>query len=53
MENPYEILKRFIKWEIMDLEAMIDTIECKGIMETRKNTTVVSRTKHSLELLKL
>jgi len=26
MENPYEILKRFIKWEIMDLEAMIETI---------------------------
>lgn len=30
MENPYQILKRFIKWEIMDLEAMIATIEQKN-----------------------
>ena len=29
MENPYQILKRFIKWEIMDLEAMLRTIEAK------------------------
>ena len=32
MENPYQILKRFIKWELMDLEAMIETIESKDEM---------------------
>lgn len=36
MENPYQILKRFIRWEIMDLEAMIETIESKGGSEKRK-----------------
>jgi hypothetical protein len=36
MENPYQILRRFIKWELMDLEAMIDTIESKCEMEKRK-----------------
>ena len=32
MENPYKILRRFIKWELMDLEAMIETIESKDEM---------------------
>ena len=36
MENPYQILKRFIKWEIMDLEAMIETIESKNEMTRRR-----------------
>lgn len=53
MENPYEILRRFIKWEIMDLEAMIETIESKHGMEQLKNKIIVSRTKHNLELMKL
>ena len=37
MENPYQILRRFVKWELMDLEAMIETIESKNDMESRKN----------------
>jgi len=37
MENPYQILRRFIKWELMDLEAMIETIESKCEFEKRKN----------------
>lgn len=37
MENPYKILKRFIRWEIMDLEAMIETLETKNQMERHKN----------------
>ena len=37
MENPYQILKRFIRWEIMDLEAMIEAIEAKGDSEKRRN----------------
>ena len=39
MENPYQILRRFIKWEMMDLEAMIDTIEGKNEMTKRRNLT--------------
>ena len=27
MENPYQILRRYIKWELLDLEAMMKTIE--------------------------
>ncbi len=37
MENPYQILQRFIRWEIMDLEAMIECIDTKGGAERRKN----------------
>lgn len=29
MENPYQILRRFVKWEIMDLQAILETIEQK------------------------
>ena len=36
MENPYQILRRFIKWEIMDLEAMVETIDSKNEMQRRK-----------------
>ena len=39
MENPYQILKRFIKWEIMDLESIIEAIESKNEMEKRKMAT--------------
>lgn len=46
MENPYQILKRFIRWEIMDAEAMIETIETKGLVDKRKNTVCVLKTKH-------
>jgi hypothetical protein len=53
MENPYQILKRFIRWEIMDHEAMIETIEAKGDTEKRKNQLSVNRTKHQVELMKL
>jgi len=37
MENPYQILRRFIKWEMMDLEAMAETIETKNEFTKRKN----------------
>ena len=53
MENPYKILKRFIRWEIMDLEAMIETLETKNQMERHKNQLEVQRTKHQVELYKL
>ena len=33
LDNPYQILKRFIRWEIMDLEAMIETLESKSTMD--------------------
>jgi len=53
MENPYQILKRFIKWEIMDLEAMIETIESKNEMTRRRESVLQSRQKDSKELFKL
>lgn len=38
MENPYQILRRFIKWEMMDLEAMAETIESKSEFSKRKHS---------------
>jgi rhamnogalacturonyl hydrolase YesR len=37
MENPYQILRRFIKWEMMDLEAMAETIESKNEFNKRRH----------------
>ena len=36
MENPYEILVKFIKWEMYDLEAMIQAIDRKNELSRRK-----------------
>ena len=38
MENPYQILVRFIKWEMMDLEAIIEAIDSKNEMQRRRNS---------------
>lgn len=35
MQNPYKILLRFIMWEQMDLEAIIDTIQQKAIVDKK------------------
>jgi len=36
MENPYQILNRFINWEMMDLDSIIEAIESKSEMIRRK-----------------
>ena len=36
MENPFQILRRFIKWEMMDLEAIIETIDSKNEFSRRQ-----------------
>ncbi len=36
MENPYQILNRFIRWEMMDLDSIIEAIESKSEMIRRK-----------------
>lgn len=53
MENPYQILRRFIKWEIMDLEAMVETIESKSEFNKRKNAVQNKMTSNAKELGKL
>ena len=53
MENPYQILVRFIKWEIMDLEAMIEAIDSKNEMQKRRNSVGMSKQKDARELVKL
>ena len=53
MENPFQILKRFIKWEIMDLEAIIEAIESKNEMEKRKMATQGRRDKNEKKFNKL
>jgi hypothetical protein len=53
MENPYQILRRFIKWEMMDLEAMADTIESKNEFTKRKNSVQNKMSSNAKELNKL
>ena len=53
MENPYQILKRFIKWEIMDLEAMIETIEQKNKWNKTRLELAAKKTSDHRELLRL
>ena len=53
MENPYQILIRFIKWEIMDLEAMIEAIDSKNEMQRRRNAVNLSKQKDARDLFKL
>lgn len=53
MDNPFTALKRYIKWEIMDLEAMIESIETKSDMAKCKNSMGVSLTKHQMSILKM
>ena len=53
MSNPYEILSKFIKWEIMDLEAMIEAVESKNEMTRRRGLITTGMTKDNRELFKL
>lgn len=53
MENPFQILKRFIKWEMMDLEAIINTIDSKSEFGKRKNVTASSKDYDMKELKSL
>lgn len=53
MENPYQILKRFINWEIMDLEAIMETCNNRTIMEKKRVQLTKDRQSHTNELKKL
>jgi hypothetical protein len=53
MENPYQILRRFIKWELMDLEAMIETIESKNDLEKRRAALKAKKVSNMRELDKM
>ena len=53
MENPYQILRRFIHWEIQDLQAMIETIDSKNQFQKRMHDIKNKQSSHSKELTKL
>lgn len=53
MENPYQILRRFIKWEMLDLEAIIETIEAKNEIMRRRDKLKTSILKDTQEIKKL
>lgn len=53
MKNPFSTLKRYIRWEIMDLEAIIDSIEQKNDLVKIKNQLGIQITKNGMQLLKL
>lgn len=53
MENPYQILKRFIKWEIMDHEAIMETIDLRLFMKKKIDLTEKHLSKAQTEMEKL
>ena len=53
MENPFQILRRFIKWEMMDLEAIIETIDSKNEFTKRQRMIAESQEHNSKEIKKL
>ena len=53
MENPYQILRRFVKWEIMDLQAILDTIDQKDQWRRIHMDLSAKRTSDRKELLRL
>lgn len=53
MSNPYTHLKRYIKWEIMDLEAICESIDSRLDLTKQKNSLGIQITKQTMKLLKL
>lgn len=61
MENPYNILKKFLRWEELDLEAIVtcigqkkDLVKCISKLENerRKNEEKIAKLKKGNHILK-
>lgn len=53
MQNPYVMLKRFIKWEQLDLESMVEMVESKEEIIKFRQATQQSKQKDCQEQYKL
>jgi len=50
MKNPFTVMRRWLNYEILDLEAILEAIENKNEMEKRKMNLIVKRSEE-LQLL--
>lgn len=50
MQNPFTVIRRWLKFEILDLAAILEAIEKKSEMEKRRNQKIVQRNKDKNEL---
>ena len=43
MKNPFTVMRRWLNYEILDLEAILEAIDHKNEMEKRKMNLIVKR----------
>lgn len=43
MQNPFTDMRRWLKFEILDLQAILEAIETKNEMEKRRNKKIMDR----------
>ena len=53
MQNPFKVLKLWVKWEQLDIMAMIEAIEQKGVQEALRHERNMKKVKREKELTKL
>ena len=53
MQNPFTVMRRWLKFELLDLCAILEAIKKKNEMEKRRQTKVSQRNDEKEELFKL
>ena len=53
MQNPFTVMRRWLKFELLDLCAILEAIKKKNEMEKRRQTKVQQRNDEKEELFKL
>jgi len=43
MQNPFTDMRRWLKYEILDLQAILEAIDKKNEMEKRRNKKIIDR----------
>lgn len=51
--NPYRTMRLWIKWEQMDIQALLEAVEIRGQIEQNKNAAMDRKIAHQKELEKL
>ena len=53
LKNPYKTLKLWIKWEQLDITAILEAVEMKHSLESRKQVLATKKSEAQKELEKL
>ena len=53
MQNPFTVMRRWLKFELLDLQAILEAIKKKNEMEKRRQTKVSTRNDEKEELFKM